>query len=76
MGAVGDLWDDVTGKTAQREAQEQARKDQIQAQNNAAKQRVFAETEGQGQGSIGEVSLGIDDELEDTKLKRKTNMYM
>ncbi|QMP18288.1 hypothetical protein phiV141_30 [Vibrio phage phiV141] len=76
MGAVKDLWDDVTGKTAQREAQEQARKDQIQAQNNAAKQRVFAETEGQGQGSVGEVSLGIDDELLDDDVKRKSNLYM
>lgn len=76
MGAVKDLWDDVTGKTAQREAQEQARKDQIEARNNAAKQRTFAETEGQGQGSIGEVSLGIDEEVVDGKLKRKSNLYM
>lgn len=76
MGKVKDLWDDVTGKTAQREAREQAREDQITAENNAARARVFAETEGKGQGAVGEVSLGLDDETEDGVMNKKKNIYL
>ena len=76
MGFVKDLWDDVTGKTAQREAEEAAERDRLAAENRAASARVFAETEGQGRGSAGQVSLGLEDEELDTKIKKQSNMYL
>lgn len=76
MSFIGDLWDDLTGKTAQKEAAEQARQDQLRAENAAAAQRVFAETEGQGTGSVGQVTLGLEDEELDPELKKKSNIYL
>ena len=48
-----------------KKAQEQARKDQLEDQRQARKAEVFAETEGQGKGQLGQVSLEVDDELEE-----------
>lgn len=76
MGVVKDLWDDVTGKSAARDAQERAAEDQLKAQNVSASQRVFAETEGAGKGSVGQVTLGLEDEELDKKVKSSSNMYL
>lgn len=76
MGALQDAWDDISGKTARREAERQAEEDRLRAQNDAAKARAFSETEGQGFGSVGQVSLGVDDEELDTKVKTKKNLYL
>lgn len=76
MGFIKDAWDDITGKTAQEEAKKQAERDRIRAENASARQRVFSETEGQGRGSIGEVSLGLEDEELDDKISKKSNMYL
>lgn len=48
-----------------KKAQEQARKDQLEDQKQARKAEVFAETEGKGVGQFGQVSLEVDDELDE-----------
>lgn len=88
MSKVGKVWNDITGKTALKEQQrqfeaatEQAEADRIKAQNEAAAQEVFARSEGQGFGSMGQVTLGLDDKEEvdlelDGSTKRKKNLYI
>lgn len=49
----------------QRKAQKKAKEDQAEAEKQARKAEVFAETEGQGIGQLGQVSLEVDDELEE-----------
>jgi hypothetical protein len=48
-----------------REAAREARRDQKQAEIQARKAEVFAETEGKGIGDIGTISLEVDDELDE-----------
>lgn len=74
MSFFGDLWDDITGKTAAEEAQEAARKAQAEAETEAAQARTFAETEGQGTGSIGSIQLGIDEDVEDEEETLSTQL--
>ena len=87
MGKVKKVWNDITGKTARQEQQRQfeaataqAEADRIQAQNEAASQAVFSRTEGQGFGSVGQVTLGLADKEVDLELdgstKRKKNLYL
>lgn len=55
-------------KRAGKKARKQALKDKI----DARKAEVFADTEGQGVGNLGKVTLGIDDELDpEQELSRK-----
>lgn len=54
----------AAAKKASKKAQKQALQDKI----DARKAEVFAETEGDGVGSLGKVSLGIDDEISDDEL--------
>lgn len=70
MSLIGDAFEDITepftGKKASAEAQRQAEEDALESRRQATAARVFAETEGQGQGTVGEVILGaIDEEDED-----------
>lgn len=70
MSVVEDAFEDIseplTGKKAAAEAQQRAEEDALESRRQAQAARVFAETEGQGQGTVGEVVLGaIDDEEED-----------
>jgi hypothetical protein len=69
--AVMRIFNDLTGKTAARmnakamaENQERARKDALEAQRQARKSEVFAQTEGAGQGKFGKVRNGISDEID------------
>lgn len=50
-----------------RKAQKQARKDQLEDQRRARKAEVFSQTEGEGLGQLGSVSLEVDDELDENK---------
>lgn len=77
MGWFSDFWDDVTGKSAAEDAAKAQKQAQVEADNQAAKARTFAETEGQGKGSIGAIQLGIDDEeAVDKKLKKQTQLTL
>ncbi len=51
-------------KKAQASAQHKAEQDALDAEMRARKAETFAETEGQGIGSLGKVSLEIDDDEE------------
>lgn len=53
-------------REAEGRAREQALRDSIQRR----KSEVFAETEGQGVGQLGGISLDIDDEMEEEELAR------
>lgn len=53
-----------------RKAEEQARLDRLAAQQA----ENFAETEGQGLGMIGNISLSVDDELDPNQRLGKTNI--
>ena len=55
-------------KQAQRDAQKQAEKDALAAEKQSRKAEAFAETEGQGIGQLGKVSLEVDDEEEDLSI--------
>jgi len=57
--------------TMQKKAAKKARKQAKEDEAAARKAEVFAETEGSGLGELGEVRLGLDDEV-DTRVKRKT----
>jgi hypothetical protein len=52
---------EASNKKAAKKAQKQADKDAI----SARKSEIFAETVGEGQGSIGEISLAVDDEIDE-----------
>ena len=59
------LYNAKRSRDAQKKAAKDARKDQLQDQANARKAEVFAETEGEGQGALGQVSLEMDDGILD-----------
>jgi hypothetical protein len=52
----------VLQQKASRKAQKEAKADAIEAEKQARKAEVFAETEGEGVGSLGQISLEVDDD--------------
>lgn len=50
---------------AQERAQKKAEEDALEADRQARKAEVFAETEGEGLGQLGQISLEVDDELDE-----------
>lgn len=52
-------------KRATEKAQKKAEKDALEAEKQARKAEVFAETEGEGVGSLGKISLEVDDDLDE-----------
>ena len=57
----------IQSRNAQKKAQKQAEKDALEANKQARKAEVFAETEGEGIGNLGKISLEVDDELDTDK---------
>jgi hypothetical protein len=55
----------VQARKEQKKAKKQAEKDALEAEKQARKSEVFAETEGEGVGSLGKISLEVDDELDE-----------
>ena len=49
----------------QKKAARQAKKDLAEDNKQARKAEVFAETEGKGQGQLGQIDLTLEDEIED-----------
>lgn len=47
----------------QKQAAKEAKKDAKDAATDAREAEVFAETEGEGQGSVGKVRLGVDEQV-------------
>lgn len=52
-------------KKAQKKAARQAEEDALKAEKQARKAEVFAETEGEGIGDMGRISLEVDQDLEE-----------
>lgn len=52
-----------------KKAKAKAQQDARDAERQARKAEVFAETEGEGIGQLGQISLEVDDELEDERIK-------
>ncbi len=57
----------VANQQANKRANKKAQKQALQDKIDARKAEVFAETEGEGVGSLGKVSLGINDEVDEEK---------
>ena len=55
-------------KSAQKKAKKDAKKDALKADQQARKAEVFAETEGEGIGNLGQISLEVDDDLDEDEL--------
>jgi hypothetical protein len=55
-------------KRAAEKAEKNARKDALEADKQARKAEIFAETEGEGIGDLGRISLEVDDDLDDDEL--------
>jgi len=53
---------------AQKKAQKKAEEDALENEKQARKAEVFGETEGLGVGSLGKISLEVDDEEEDKRV--------
>ena len=66
MFSIGSL---LLGKIyenkAQKKAMKKAKRDEAAADKQARKAEVFAETEGEGLGQLGQISLEVDDDLEE-----------
>lgn len=54
-------------RKASRKAEKRAETAALEADRQARKAEAFAETEGEGQGSLASISLEVDDELEQDK---------
>lgn len=59
----------LIGAHQQKKAAKSAKRDAIEADRQARKAAVFAETEGQGQGQLGQVDLSLEDELDEDESK-------
>lgn len=49
----------------QKKAAREAKKDALEAEKQSRKAEAFAETEGEGTGQLGQISLEVDDDLEE-----------
>lgn len=56
----------------QRKAQKKARKQALEDEAQSIKAATFAETEGEGLGNLGKVSLAVDEDITDLEKLRKT----
>lgn len=59
---------------AEKKAKKEAEEDAIEADKRARKAEVFAETEGEGIGNLGTVSLEVDDDLDDDEYDNKVRV--
>lgn len=63
-------------EAAQNRRAEEARQDALAAEIQARESEVFSETEGEGQGTLGEIRSGISTEIddeEDTQIRQGTS---
>ncbi len=54
-------------RSAQKKAKKDAERDALEADKQARMAEVFAETEGEGIGNLGKISLEVDDDLDEDK---------
>lgn len=65
--AVSTIISSRAQKKAVKRARKQADKDAVAAR----KAELFAETEGEGIGELGQISLEVDDDLDDEEISRR-----
>ena len=70
ISAAGAAYQDKKEGDARDDAADQARKDRV----DALRAEQFADTEGEGQGSLGNISLAIDEDVDDEVLSGKSNI--
>lgn len=58
----------VAQRRSAKKAAKQAREDQLEDASQARRAEVFAETEGEGLGQLGQVSLEVDEDVEDENI--------
>ena len=58
----------IQSKKAAKKAAKQAKEDALEADLQARKSEIFAETEGEGIGNLGQISLEVDQDLEDDEV--------
>ena len=68
--AASGAYQSVKAGEARDDAKDQAKEDRA----NALRAEQFAETEGEGQGSLGNISLAIDEDVDDEVLSGKSNI--
>jgi len=68
--AAGSAYQAKKADDARDDAAQQAKEDRAQA----LRSEQFAETEGEGQGSLGNINLSIDDEVDSEVLSGKSNI--
>jgi hypothetical protein len=61
-------------KKAQKKAAKKAEEDANKAEISARKAEVFAETEGEGVGQLGQISLAVDEDEEITTKAKTANI--
>ena len=64
----------IQQKNAQKQAKRDAEKAALESEKQARKSEVFADTEGEGVGSLGKVSLEVDDELDEDEEVSTSNL--
>lgn len=62
---VSSVYTQVESRKSQKKAQKKAEEDALEAEKQSRKASVFADTEGQGQGSLGKVSLEVDSTIDE-----------
>lgn len=62
IGVAGSVASQARNRSQQKKAAKKAREQQLEDEAQRRRSEVFAETEGEGLGNLGEVSLEIDDE--------------
>ena len=76
IAAGTTLYQTNQAKKAEKKAKREALEDRLEAR----RAEVYAETEGEGVGSLGEVRLGIDEEIDEDedllKGKRSSNLVI
>jgi len=68
--AGGTIHQSIEADKAAKDAKEQAEKDKA----DALRAEQFADTEGEGQGMLGNISLAIDEDVDDEVLSGKSNI--
>ena len=65
IAAGATLYSSNKARQAQEDAQKQAKLDAQEAERQARKSEAFAQTEGEGMGQLGQISLEVDDDLDE-----------
>lgn len=72
--AASTVYSNRAAKKSQKKAKKDAEAQAIEDEKKARKAEAFAETEGEGIGELGQVSLEVDDELEEENISSRVRI--